>query len=116
MCELSAITLFNPPDPLGCCTIDKVALLIAVTLYCSPSSKSDVEAVVENETMSPTLNALPKSVIIVKSPTATAASSTNVADISSKALPDGQVETNKLFPHVPADLAANVPTEPCPVE
>jgi len=37
---------------------------------------------------------------------------TSVLDISSYAVALGQVDTNKLFPCVPAVLAANVPTVP----
>jgi len=67
--------------------------------------------------MSPTLKAESSSTPTVVSPTATDVESsfTSEDDTDSKAVADGQVATNKLFPHAPAVLLANVPTAPWPV-
>lgn len=57
---------------------------------------------------------LPSSTAIVVLPTALVVDvvATSAVDISSKAVALGQIDTCKLFPCVPAVLAANVPTIP----
>ena len=55
--------------------------------------------------------------MIVVSPTDVEPSTCcDVVVVCSNALALGQVATNRLLPQSPADLAANVPTEPCPAE
>ena len=67
--------------------------------------------------MSPTCIKLPSSTVIDVSPTLVEPSTCwDVVVICSNAVALGQVATNKELPQAPADVAANVPTEPCPVE
>ena len=75
-------------------------------LLCTPS------IVVENAITSPTFKVPPSVTVIVVSPTAVDESLSVVAPSSSYAVALGQVDTNKLLPHAPPLLAANVPTAP----
>lgn len=64
--------------------------------------------------MSPTLNSVPSSTVIVVSPAATSAWSTSEVVVCSYAVAFEHIDTPNALPQVPGNLAAHSPLEPEP--